>query len=90
VFGKSVIPNGRNCIKNKLVFKTECNGIFRVLACGYTQIPGVDFKESYAPVINDVTLRILLGTTLTWNLIGKVIDFETAFLHGDLNEKIFM
>jgi hypothetical protein len=39
------------------------NGIFRarLVACGYSQIPGVDFQESYAPVINDVTFRILLG-----------------------------
>jgi Reverse transcriptase (RNA-dependent DNA polymerase) len=60
------------------------------VACGYTQIPGVDFQESYAPVINDVTFQILLVTMLTWNLSGKVIDIETAFLHGDLKETIFM
>ena len=91
-FQKSEIPNGRNCIKNKWVFKTKRNGIFRarLVACGYSQIPGVDFQESYAPVINDVTFRILLVTMLTWNLIGKVIDIETAFLHGDLKETIFM
>jgi len=50
----------------------------------------VDFQESYAPVINDVTFRILLITILTWNLIGKVINIETAFLHGDLKETIYM
>ncbi len=66
-FLKSEIPNGRNCIKNKWVFKTKRNGIFRarLVACGYSQIPGVDFQESYAPVINDVTFRILLVTMLT-------------------------
>ena len=91
-FKKSEIPNGRNCIKNKWIFKINRNGIFRarLVACGCSQIPGVDFQESYAPVINDVTFRILLVTMLTWNLIGKVIDIETAFLHGDLKETIFM
>ena len=91
-FNKSEIPNGRNCIKNKWIFKTKRNGIFRarLVACGYSQIPGVDFQESYAPVINDVTFRILLVTMLTWNLIGKVIDIETAFLHGELKETIYM
>ena len=91
-FKKSEIPNGRNCIKNKWIFKIKRNGIFRarLVACGYSQIPGVDFQESYAPVINDVTFRILLVTMLTWNLIGKVIDIETAFLHGELKETIFM
>ena len=60
------------------------------MACGYSQIPGVDFQKSYAPIVNDVTFRILLVTMLTWNLIGKVIDIETAFLHCDLKETIFM
>ena len=32
----------------------------RLVACGYSQVPGVDFVESYAPVINDVTWRILI------------------------------
>jgi Reverse transcriptase (RNA-dependent DNA polymerase) len=61
-----------------------------VSACGYSRIPGVDFQESYEPVINDMTFRILLVTLLTWNLIGKVINIETAFLHGELKETIFM
>ena len=72
-FLKSEIPNGRNCIKNKWVFKTKRNGIFRarLVACGYSQIPGVDFQESYAPVINDVTFRILLVTMLTIGYVSK-------------------
>jgi Reverse transcriptase (RNA-dependent DNA polymerase) len=49
----------------------------------------LDFQESYAPVINDVTFRILVRM-LTWNLSGKMIDIETAFLHGNLKETIFM
>jgi hypothetical protein len=50
----------------------------------------VDFQESFAPVINDVTFRILLIMMLTWNLKGKIVDIETAFLHGNLKEKIYM
>jgi hypothetical protein len=38
-------------------FKIKGNGVFRarLVACGYSQVPGVDFNESYAPVINDVS-----------------------------------
>jgi Reverse transcriptase (RNA-dependent DNA polymerase) len=50
----------------------------------------VDFQESFAPVMNDVTFRILLVMILTWNLKAKVVDIETAFLHGDLKETIYM
>jgi Reverse transcriptase (RNA-dependent DNA polymerase) len=60
------------------------------VACGYSQVPGVDFQESFAPVINDVTFRILLVMMLTLNLKAKVVDIETAFLHGDLKETIYM
>jgi Reverse transcriptase (RNA-dependent DNA polymerase) len=61
------------------------NGVFRarLVACGYSLVPGVDFQESFAPVINDVTFRILLIMMLTWKLTAKVVDIETAFLHGD-------
>jgi hypothetical protein len=47
---KSEIPNRRNCIKNKWIFKTKRTGIFRkrLAAYGYSQIPGVDFQERYA------------------------------------------
>ena len=62
----------------------------RLVACGYSQIPGVDFSESYAPVINDVSWRILIIAMLVWKLDAKIIDVLTAFLYGDLEEEIYM
>jgi Reverse transcriptase (RNA-dependent DNA polymerase) len=64
---KSDMPNGRNCIKSKWYFKIKRNGVYRarLVACGYSQVPGVDFQESFAPVINDVTFQILLVMMLT-------------------------
>ena len=62
----------------------------RLIACGYSQIPGVDFSESYAPVINDVSWRILIISMLVWKLDAKIIDVLTAFLYGDLEEEIYM
>jgi Reverse transcriptase (RNA-dependent DNA polymerase) len=84
----SDMPNGRNC----MIFKIKRNGVYcaRLVAWGYSQVPGVDFQESFAPVINDVTFRILLLMMLTWNLKAKFVDIETAFLHGDLKETIYM
>ncbi len=56
------IPKGRRCVKCKWVFKIKRNGIFhaRLVACGYSQIPGVHFSENYSPVVHDVTFRILI------------------------------
>jgi Reverse transcriptase (RNA-dependent DNA polymerase) len=50
---KLELPSNRVCAKNKWIFKTKRNGIFpaRLVACGSIQIPGIDFQESFAPVI---------------------------------------
>jgi hypothetical protein len=80
---KSVLSNGRTCFKNIWVFKIKRNGIFRayLVVCGYSHKLGVDYQESFAPMINDVTFCILLIVMLTWNLKGKILDIETAFLN---------
>jgi Reverse transcriptase (RNA-dependent DNA polymerase) len=88
---KSELPDNCVCVKNKWIFKVKRNGIFRaqLVACWCSQVPGIDFQESVAPIMNDVTLRIMLIIMLVWNLKGKVVDIETAVLHGELKEKIY-
>jgi hypothetical protein len=86
------IPIDHRCIKNKWIFKMKRNEIFRarLVASGYSQVPGIDFSESFAPVLNDVSFRIMLISKLVWNMTCSVVDIETAFLHGDLDEEIFI
>jgi Reverse transcriptase (RNA-dependent DNA polymerase) len=57
IIRKEDVPSDRRFIKCKWIFKIKQNGIFRarLVACGYSQVPGVDFNESYAPVINNVS-----------------------------------
>ena len=71
-------------MKCKWVFKIKCNGTFRarLVACGYSQIPGVDYSGNYSPVVNDVTFRMLLLVWICLMLVAKVVDVETAFLYG--------
>ena len=86
---KRQIPSNRRCIKCKWVFKIKRNGVFRarLVACGYSQIPGVDFSESYSPVANDITIRLLLVAMILFGLSAKIVDVETAFLYGELKEE---
>jgi hypothetical protein len=86
------IQINRRCIKNKWIFKVKRNGIFRarLVTCGHSQVPGIDFSESFAPVLNDVSFRIMLTAKLVWDMTCSVVDIETAFLHGDLDEEIYM
>ena len=62
----------------------------RLVACGYSQIAGVDFTEHTSPVINDVTWRILLLIKMIMRLQSKIVDVEIAILNGDLEEEIYM
>ena len=89
---RSAMPDDRRCVKNKWVFKIKRNGTFRarLVACGYSQIPGVDYDQSYSPVIHDITFRTLLLVKIILGLAAKIVDVETAFLEGELEEEIYM
>jgi hypothetical protein len=60
------------------------------VTCGYSQVPGIDFSESFAPVLNDVSFTIMLIAKPVWDMTCNVVDIKTAFLHGDLDEEIYM
>jgi Reverse transcriptase (RNA-dependent DNA polymerase) len=54
------------------------------------QITGINFNDNFAPIVNDVSFRILHSATIFWNLKAKSIDVKTAFRFGNLKEEIFM
>jgi Reverse transcriptase (RNA-dependent DNA polymerase) len=89
---RSQIPHGRKCIKCKWVFDIKRNGVFRacLVACGYSQVPGIDFQDAYSQVINDATFCLILLIQLVLKLKARLADVEIAFLHGDLDEEIYM
>ena len=89
---KRNIPSNRRCIKCKWVFKIKQNGVFcaRLVACGYSQIPGVDFSGHFSPVVHDITFRLLIKVMILCGYSAKIVDVETVFLHGRLEEEICM
>ena len=89
---KMKIPENRRLIGNKWVFKIKRDGTYRarLVALGYSQIPGVDFTDNFAPVAHDVSFRIALARMMVEKLDSLVMDVETAFLYGDIEEEIFM
>ena len=86
------IPDNRRLIGNKWVFKIKRDGTYRarLVALGYSQIPGVDYTDNFAPVAHDVSFRIALARMMVEKLDSLVMDVETAFLYGDIEEEIFM
>ena len=89
---RSEVPSDRRTIGSKWVFKRKRDGRYRARLCGlgYTQVAGVDFNANFAPVVNDVTFRLLLVIKMMNNWNAELIDIETAFLHGEMEELIFM
>jgi len=62
----------------------------RLVACGYAQIFGVDFDETYSPVIRLNSLILLIAISALLGLIIHQLDVDTAFLHADITEEIYI
>ena len=62
----------------------------RLVAMGFRQEYGVDFDEIFSPVVKMTTLRFMLDVVAADNLELIQLDVKTTFLHGDLQEEIYM
>ncbi|KAK8957352.1 hypothetical protein KSP39_PZI001478 [Platanthera zijinensis] len=62
----------------------------RLVAKDYAQKDGVDFNEVFSPVVQHTSNRILLVMATVYGMELKQLDVKTAFLHGDLEEEIYM
>ena len=62
----------------------------RLVAKGFTQREGIDFNEVFYLVVKHSSIRILLSLVAYENLELEQIDIKTAFLHGELEETIYM
>jgi hypothetical protein len=88
-------PNAR-IIKNRWVhhIKRSANGDIvrlrsRWVICGYSQQPGVDFGEIFAPVVHFDTIRGVLAIAAREGLFTKQLDIRVAFLNSPLKEELY-
>ena len=91
------LPDGRKAIQCKWVFKTKYlpDGNIdkfkaRLVAKGYTQKAGIDYSETFSPVVKFETVRIVMAITATDDLEIIQFDIKTAFLNGDIAELLYM
>lgn len=61
-----------------------------MVALGCGQCPGIDFEETFAPVVRIETIRLLFSINAKKKRTMKTYDVRTAFLHGNLKEETFM
>jgi hypothetical protein len=90
-------PQGRNAIASKWVFKVKPNpdgsvASFkaRLVIRGFTQRYGVDYLETFSPVAKATSIRTILALAALLRKKLRHVDFETAYLNGELEEAIWM
>ncbi|KAJ3474089.1 hypothetical protein NLI96_g12655 [Meripilus lineatus] len=90
-------PRNRRVVGCKWVFKEKLGSDgqiekykARLVARGFTQVPGVDFTETFAPVTKFTSICTLLALAAIYDLKIHQMDVKSAFLNGELDEEIFM
>ena len=90
-------PAGKNLISAKWVLKSKTNpdGSLarrkaRLVARGFSQTHGVDYFETFAPVVRYESVRCVLSLAAAKKMTVHQFDVKTAFLHGDIDEEVYM
>jgi len=85
-----------NLVSCKWVFSVKDKDGFvvrfkaRLVARGFTQRQGIDYEETYSPVLKYKTLRIILALVAAYGYHLELMDVQTAYLHAELKETVYM
>jgi hypothetical protein len=89
-------PPGARIITGKWVFKHKMNPDGTLerykaqwVVRGFNQWPGLDFSETFSPVVKPATIRTVLTLVVTNNWPAHQLDVSNAFLHGNLREQVY-
>jgi hypothetical protein len=88
---------GNNVIDCKWVYKIKRKADdsldrykARLVAKGFKQQYGIDYEETFSPVVKSATIRTILSLAVSQGWILRQLDVQNAFLHGFLDKDVFM
>lgn len=89
-------PAGVNIVTEKWIFRhkhhpdgTLARYKARWVVRGFTQQAGVDYSETFNPIIKQATIRVILSLAASHSWPMHQLDVKNAFLHGDLQETVY-
>ena len=62
----------------------------QLVAKGYSQVEGIDFGEIFSPIVKLTSIIFLFSIAATFDFEIEKMDVKIKFLHGDLEEEIYM
>ena len=90
-------PANTNIVGSKWVFRTKYlpDGSIkrlkaRLVAKGYTQVPGLDYTDTFSPIIKATTVCVVLSLVVTNKWPLRQLDVKNTFLNGTLTEHVYM
>jgi hypothetical protein len=96
-YRKEDIPEGRTAVACKWVYRIKYDEkgnvaryMARLITKGFSQIPGIDFDQTFAPMMRSESLRALIALATQLNLCIHTVDAVGAYLNGELEETIYM
>ena len=90
------LPSGESVVGSKWILrkKRSADGLTkykaRLVAQDFSQIKDVNYDVTYSPVVRFTSLRLLFAYDARKGLDMHHLDVETAFLHGNIEESVYL